>query len=277
MGVVAVCWKPVPLGWRVDPLSGEVEADMASIGVSAADEAALEWGLRSAELLADSVRLLSAGPAASSHAVLAAGAAAGAHHLVHIEADPTLSSDSIARLLTPHLGDVDLVWCGDVSPDRGSGSVPAFIADGLGLPQALGLVEVDLSGLAAGAGIAGLRRLDGGRLERLRASGRCVFSCEGGTARLRRAPLPAVLGAAEVPLDCSFPAATDSSLAVASVGPFRPRTRLVPPPSSENPRERIAALTGAADRPRARERLVADPPAAAAAIAAALREWGELP
>ena len=37
-----------------------------------------------------------------------------------------------------------LVLCGDLSADRGSGSVPAFLAAHLGAAQALGLVAVEL-------------------------------------------------------------------------------------------------------------------------------------
>ena len=91
-----------------------------------------------------------------------------------------------------------MVWCGDHSLDRGSGSVPAYLAAELGLAQALGLVEVEV---AAGAALTGLRRLDRGRRERLALDGDGVISVEGATAQLRRASLAAARSARTATID----------------------------------------------------------------------------
>lgn len=272
--LVAACWKAVPLRVELDPVSGELAEDPASVAVSSADEAALEWALRSAECLRGRVRLVALG-SATAHDLLRAGAAVGASELIHVLADPSLPSDSVAALLAPHLADADLVWCGDMSLDRGSGSVPAFLADELAAAQALGLVEVDLSRLGRDRLVSAMRRLDHGRLERLELAGKAVLSCEGGTAALRRASLPSLLASTEAPVECVSPVAPVPSYEAVSVAPFRPRARVVPPPLSPSSRERIAALLDSGGR-RSRELIVADPASAASRIAAALREWGEL-
>ena len=76
--------------------------------------------------------------------------------------------------------------------DRGTGSVPAFLAHELGNAQALGLVEVD-TGHAVDRAVdcACVRRLDGGRREVLDVAAPAVLSVEGSVRRLRRAPLAA--------------------------------------------------------------------------------------
>src|SRR5581483_670425 len=114
--------------------------------------------------------------------------------------------------------------------DRGSGSVPAFLAAELGAAQALGLVSLSADAASDGAASDGAasdgavlaeRRLDRGARERLRVPLPAVCSVEGASARLRRAALPV------------------------RTGPFRPRARALPAPASPSARERVLELTGA--------------------------------
>jgi electron transfer flavoprotein beta subunit len=279
---VAVCWKPVELRSEVDALSGAVSADPWSLGVSPADEAALEWALRWAEQSGTptSVRVVAAGDHRAA-TVLRHAIASGADEAVHVRCDPDWPSEWVAHSLAPQLAGALLVWCGDVSSDRGSGSVPAFLAGELGVPQALGAVAVDL-----GPPLEILRRLDGGRRQRLRAEAGAVVSCEGGTARLRRAPL----GRLAMARTASIDAVDGSASAVAPVsvvgsGPFRPRARIVPPPAGVRAADRIRALTGLASTrgsssvPHAGRNAPVrmEPGEAAATILRTLGEWGELP
>jgi hypothetical protein len=90
----------------------------------------------------------------------------------------------------------DLVVCGDHSADRGTGSTPAFLAGLLGAAQALGLVQLS----TVEGELRALRRLDGGRRERLVVPLPAVCSVEPTGVRLRRAALPAVLAAATAPI-----------------------------------------------------------------------------
>ena len=101
-----------------------------------------------------------------------------------------MDSASVAAALTPVVAHSTAVWCGDYSADRGSGSVPAFLAARLHRQQALGLVGVEFIDP-----LRVTRRLDGGRREILRITGPAVLSVEGSVARLRRASLRSALTA----------------------------------------------------------------------------------
>ena len=143
------------------------------------------------------------------------------------------------------------VWCGDMSSDRGSGSVPAFLAAALDARQALGCVGVTLGD---GTTVEVVRRLDGGRREVLRATAPCVVSVEGSVARLRRAGLAATLRAADAPVEVVAdgprrshePARRRPPVPAAGQGPGR-ATRghaRPPPPARPTPAARRPTASG---------------------------------
>ena len=271
---VAACWKMVDLRPEVDPLTGEVHEDVHTVGVSDADRAALEWALRLGEAWRASTVALAGGPP-GVEVMLREALAAGAGEARRVELDPTRTSAEVAVGLAAALGDVDVVVCGDWSIDRGTGSVPAYLADELGAAQALGLVGVDFDASDPG-GLRAERRLDGGRRERLALRAPAVVSVEGASARLRRAALPAVLRSARAPVSVVVaPPVAPLPSTLVDHGPFRPRPHVLPAPDrSLTPRERVLALTGALVPRTPPERLVLDPPAAADAILDRLRVWG---
>ena len=105
----------------------------------------------------------------------------------------------VAAVLAPAVSGARFVLCGDASLDRGSGSVPAFVAAALGCAQALGLTSLAVEDGEHGAVLVE-RRLDGGRRERLRVAAPAVLSVQSGL-RLRRAPLAGVLAAREARIE----------------------------------------------------------------------------
>ncbi len=181
------------------------------------------------------------------------------------------SATALAALLGESGVGAHTVVCGDMSRDRGSGSVPALIAHHLRAAQALGLLEVthlsdDLKRV--------VRRLDGARREVLEVTGRAVLSVEGSVAKLRRAPLTARLGAGR-PLVEFIPAtAHTASGAAPKVLPWRPPPRQLPPPESPEAFTRILELTGALTEHTPPRTIEATGPEAAALIVEQLRSWG---
>jgi electron transfer flavoprotein beta subunit len=242
MSFVAVALKCVDLRPEVDLLSGRVRHDSRSAGFSRADAAALEWALRLGEAWQLPVTAATAGPPATA-GVLRDAATFGAARLVRVPAEAGAPSEAVAEALAPLLGGAAVVCCGDYSADRGSGSVPSFLAHELDAAQALGLTGLTPEGAGV---LVGWRRLDSGRRERLRVSAPAVISVEPGAARLRRAPLAGLMAGSQATIET---AATDAvtdrrRVTVLRTAPYRPRPRTLPPPSGGSPRDRLLALTG---------------------------------
>lgn len=261
---LAVCWKWVSL-------DAEREADPRWSGVSAADEAALEVALRLAGP-DDTVRVVALGPKAADTALRDA-LAAGANEVLRIDAATTLDSEHVAVTLGQHLTGTDLVVCGDASPDRGTGSVPVYLAAELEAAQALGLIEVETTAPLGAAPLRVVRRLDGGRREVLDVTLPAVISVEGSIARLRRASLAASLGVRQTSIPVVL--GPHGAPPAAEVHPYRPRPRAVAAPTGDA-LTRVRALLDIGGSTVRAESVALDPPAAAARIVAQLREWGYL-
>lgn len=237
-------------------------------GISAADQSALEFALQSAQPGEDVV-VVCAGPVGAERALRDA-VACGVTRAVRIDLDPRASSSAVASAIASVVTGARLVWCGDYSLDRGTGSMPGFLAARLGIGQALGLIDVTIAHDA----MTVVRRLDGARREIVRVSGPAVLSVEGSTARLRRASLRGVLAADTATIDV----VTGPSSVVDTVDekPFRPRARALAAPAGASALDRVRSLTDAGSVTARSETVVLDPPAAAARIVSTLREWGYL-
>lgn len=271
MVAVVVCLKWVDRHPEIDPLTGAVSTDARSSGAGPADLSALEWGLRLAEATDGTVTVATVAPTAAE-TMLRDALAAGAGAAVHIRGSGDEPSRTVASLLATRCTDVDVVCCGAHSLDRGSGSVPAFLAHELGIPQALGLLS---AATAASGSLTVERRLDQGRRERLSVLGRCVLSFERGP-ELRRASLAATLAAttaAVETVEITAPA-TPPGPEVVGRGPYRPRSKVKPAPTGAT-RERVAALLGAGQA-TASERHELGPSEAARLVVERLIGWGYL-
>jgi electron transfer flavoprotein beta subunit len=276
--LIAACLKQVDRRPEVDALSGvpRGDADPRFSGVSDADRAALELALRLGETWGAEVLAVAAGPAATD-TVLRDALAAGATRAVRVDVPAGLPSDAVAAALAPVLTGAALVCCGDYSPDRGSGSVPGFLAARLGAAQALGCIAVEPDPAAAGS-LTLVRRLDGGRRERLAVTAPAVVSVEGSVARLRRAPLAAALRARTATVEVrSAPRGLPAAHGASTLRPYRPRARALPPPTGDDVRHRLLSLTAALSDREPPQVVHATPDEAAERILAALRQWGELP
>jgi electron transfer flavoprotein beta subunit len=266
---IAVCWKWVSL-------DREREADRRWSGVSAADEAALEVALTIADAVSaasSDVTVVCLGPAGADD-VLRGALAAGATSAIRVDASTELDSHVVAVALAEHLAEHDLVLCGDYSLDRGTGSVPAFLADELSTAQALGLLEVRTAGADGPPGsLRVVRRLDGGRREILEVTPPAVLSVEGSAANLRRASLAASLAARTAAIRTVR--GPHGRLPEAEIHPYRPRARVVPAPAGGS-LDRVRQILDIGGGDVHAELVTLDPPAAASKILDQLRDWGYL-
>ena len=274
--LVAACVKYVDLRPQVDRLTGHV-TDGGADGWSLADLAAVETALRLGATWSAPVAVVSAAPESADEA-MRAFSAVGVDRIVRVdlglEAGVELDSSVVAGALTDTLRSLDasVVCCGDYSADRGSGSVPAFVAHGLDAAQALGTVEVHTEGPGS---LRLVRRLDGGRREQLVVDAPCVISVEGSVAELRRASLGATLAAREVAVEV-VPVPGLHGHPSPVTRPWSPPARVQPAPAGDVALQRVVELTGAlVERtpPRTVE-LSADD--AADLILDQLRTWGYL-
>jgi len=268
---VAVCWK-----WL--SLDGEVDTDSRWAGVSPADEAALEVALTVAD--GGEVAVVCLGPAEAEPTIRTAFAV-GVQRVIRVDASPELDSLVVATALAEQVHDAELVVCGDYSLDRGTGSVPVFLAAELGAAQALGLVDVGLSGSdVSGKGTSGkagtlrvIRRLDGGRREILDVPTPAVISVEGSVARLRRAPLSAALASRSA--EITVVRGPFGRLPESEIHPYRPRSRMLPAPEGDA-LARLRELIDVGGSEGNTETLMMEPSDAATKIVEQLREWGYL-
>jgi len=270
--LVAACVKWVDLRPEVDPLTGAVRTDERSSGWSAADLAAVETALRLASAWDGTVTVVCAGPPEAERGLrdlLAAGATAA----IRVDLTPDADSSAVALALSGVLRDAAVVLCGEHSVDRGSGSVPAFLAHHLSAAQALGLVAVDP---AERGRVLATRRLGGGMAARIEATAPMVLSVEGSVADLRRAPLGAVVSALDAEITVVPANAGGATVTHLGAGPMRPRARSLPPPTGDSARDRIVALTGALVERTPPRTVEADPEEAADVILEQLRSWGYL-
>lgn len=279
---VAVCMKWVALRPDIDPISGAVSSDERWSGPSLADQAALELALQLGAARNAPVIVLTVGDTTAG-AMLIDALACGATSAIRItegHGDAAPTSASVAAALAEVMRPLapQLVFCGDWSLDRGSGSVPPFLAAELDYGQACGIVHVHEFASNASPEVAPAlqvdRRLDGGRRESLTISGPTVISVEGAAAHLRRATLAGLLAAQKTPIEIRTTTKLVTSIPPVRTGPFRPRARILDAPSSTEPRQRLEVLTGAFTNRTPPVRATLDPEAAADLILTKLAEWG---
>jgi electron transfer flavoprotein beta subunit len=266
--------KWVPQFVDVDPLTGAAQQKDQQLIASTADLAALDCGLRIAEAWSGEVVVASVGPA-QVEPMLRSTIAAGASRAVRCDAPLEISSEHVAAALVEAFAGCVVIICGDKSIDRGSGSVPAFLAAKINAAQALGVVDLKIERTGS---VQVERRLGAGMRECLRVRTPAVISVEAVTAQQRRSSLAAVLRALDEPIErITLPLALNRAAHAVRVKPGRPRSRVttVPDPTVST-RERMLAITGMLTE-RARPQLLKLTPSEAAdRILAQLRAWGYL-
>lgn len=283
---IAVCLKYVsdPATVEVDPITGTIAPERLLYIADPASEVALEYALQLSSN-AGTVQVLTVG-AANTEPVLRKALAAGATHALRLWDDglPDLTPVVIARLLAAALhvdGAPDMVLCGTRSAERGSGQVPALLAEYLGWPVATDVTSLEIAGSEARVQC---RLARGAREEReLRLP--AVIALEPGLMRLRHASLTGMLQAARdtIPIsrladlgvsrdDIDLPAPL-----VYAVGPPRPRPRTTFIPDSSLPaHERIAQILSSGVTREAGKTIAGPPEEMAEAIVTFLREQGFL-
>jgi electron transfer flavoprotein beta subunit len=267
----------VPLKWsalrtEVEPLTGVAHVLPGRFGPDPASAAALEWALRLVGAADGVVTVVTIGPEAAE-AGLREAVALGAAEAVRVEGPADPDPLEVAAVLASLASSADVVVLGSRSIDRGSAAVAPALATLLERPAACGLLGLKW----ADDHILAERRLPAGQRERVRVAIPAVVSVEWASVELRRASLPATLAASQLPIERVTPERPPAAGAASTVLPYRPRPRKAPPPpAGEQPRERIAALSGALEAGSHAQQLELPPEEAAVEIIGTLRRWGYL-
>lgn len=254
---------------EINALSGEVRVPNARFGgVSAADQAALEVALQLGTQRSMLVTVITVGDKQCEPSLYDA-LAAGAQQAIRIDSGQALSSAETARVLALALGDASYILCGDYSFDRGSGSVPAYLAAELGIKQSLGVVSLtpQLHEILL------TRRLDGGRREHVRVTDRAVISVEGSVAQLRRASLANTLATRDVRIQV-IPSAISTQRMISTTKPFRPRPRTIAQPDGDTSLQRLHSITNVASASTRGEQIELTSAKSARYILQTLARWG---
>lgn len=252
---IAVCLKhvPDPSTVEVDPLTGLIDEGRVLYMLNPADESALELALR-LRPANGKVSALSVGPV-EADALLREALAAGVDHAARVwDAEigpikPAITSILLAAALRV-IGLPDLVLCGGHSADRGSGTVPALLAERLDWPAVTDVTQFEIVENRALA----LRRLARGARAESEVRLPAVLGLDTERIRLRQASLPKLMRAKHAPIplyglealdlspqDLHFPAMT-----LHEVMPPRPRARIMFAPDAAAPaQERVAQILSA--------------------------------
>lgn len=292
---IAVCLKyvPDPSTIEVDPLTGMIDADRLLYMLNPADESALELALR-LRPPNGRVTAFNVGPVEADR-LLQEALAAGADAAVRVW-DASLGSIKpmvTAILLAAALRAAelpDLVLCGGHSVDRGSGTVPALLAEHLDWPVVTDVTQFELRSDGSKGAPAGRmrvqRRLARGARAESEVTLPAILGLETGLVHLRQASLPSLMRVKHTPIplygleelglspqDLHFPAMT-----LHEIMPPRPRARtMFTPDSSGSVQERIAQIMSAGVAGKAGQILEGGTPEQQAdTIIAFLREHGFL-
>ena len=282
----AVCLSlvPDPNTIEVDPLSGEIDAERTLHILDPADAAALEMALRLSSP-GDSVMALTVGPVEAEF-VLREALAAGADTVLRLwdetrtTTKPAVTSVMLAAALRTE-GLPDLVLCGWRSLARGSGKLPALLAEYLNWPVVTDITHLEIQA----AWVSFQRRLARGARSEGEVTMPAVLAIAAENLRLRYASLPGLMQSRRAPipvrnlpdlglspLDLRFPAST-----VHAATPPRPRPRTIFIPDGDlPPHERIGQIMSAGVTRSASQLVEGSPEELADAIIAFLDDRGFL-
>lgn len=252
---IAVCLKyvPDPGTIEVDPLTGMIDADRVLYMMNPADESALELALR-LRPPDGTVTVLSVGPVEADR-LLQDALAAGADAALRVWDDslgslkPIVTTTLLAAALRIKALP-DLVLCGGHSVDRGSGTVPALLAEHLDWPVVTDVTQFEIQS----GRLRAQRRLARGARAESEVTLPAILGLETDLMHLRQASLPNLMRVKHTPIplygleelglspqDLHFPAMT-----LHEVMPPRPRARVMfTPDSNGSATERVAQILSA--------------------------------
>lgn len=238
--LVGYQWAPSAQGTVITPL-GEVDASRATVGLSEADQVAIEFARNLADQAGARLVAIGVGPDAVSSGLAVKAVASRGPDEVVVVADATPTTTSVAAALAAQADAADglvAVVLGDASNDHGTRMVPALVAGRLGRP-----LLADVRSISLGEPATAVTRFAGGA-QTVQASGPLVVQVSPDAVKPRVPGMRDILAAAKKPVQVvSAPArCATSAVTSVSVAPIRPPARGAHVIVADKPAEAVAQL-----------------------------------
>lgn len=220
MTKIVVLVKQVPDTNAKIVVSGD-RVDLSAVKkvMSPYDEFAVETALRHRDAVGGEVTALTLGGAGADK-VLKDAKAIGVDHIVRIDCDAEIDSNSLQSALCSTLQELgaEIVYCGKSAADTGAGSTGPGVAERLGWASASNVISVDFDG-----GLTVVAPSDGGNA-RMSVNTPAVISCDKGDIKVRKPNVKGIMQAKKANVDVKAAAIQPSSVTIVahSMPPAKP-------------------------------------------------------
>jgi electron transfer flavoprotein beta subunit len=182
MANIAVLVKQVPdTNARIVISDDRVDLSAVKMVMSPYDEFAVETALQHREASGGEVTAITVG-GASADKVLKDAKAIGVDHIVRIDCDSYLDSNSLQSMISSVISEIgaEVVYCGKAAADTGAGSTGPGIAERLGWASVSNIISATFSDI-----ISVVAPVQGGNA-RISVSLPAVISCDKGNVKVRK-------------------------------------------------------------------------------------------
>ena len=220
MANIAVLVKQVPdTNARIVISDGRVDLSAVKMVMSPYDEFAVEMALKHREASGGEVTAITVG-GASADKVLKDAKAIGVDHIVRIDCDSYLDSNSLQSMISSVINEVgaDVVYCGKAAADTGAGSTGPGIAERLGWASVSSIISATFSDI-----ISVVAPVQGGNA-RISVALPAVISCDKGNVKVRKPNVKGIMQAkrAQVDVKSANPSSSSISIISHSLPPSKP-------------------------------------------------------
>ena len=217
---IVVLVKQVPdTNARIVISDDRVDLSAVKMVMSPYDEFAVETALQHREASGGEVTAITVG-GASADKVLKDAKAIGVDHIVRIDCDSYLDSNSLQSMISSVISEIgaEVVYCGKAAADTGAGSTGPGIAERLGWASVSNIISATFSDI-----ISVVAPVQGGNA-RISVSLPAVISCDKGNVKVRKPNVKGIMQAkkAQVDVKSTNPSSSSISIISHSLPPSKP-------------------------------------------------------
>jgi electron transfer flavoprotein beta subunit len=217
---IVVLVKQVPdTNARIVISDNRVDLSAVKMVMSPYDEFAVETALQHRTASGGEVTAITVG-GPSADKVLKDAKAIGVDHIVRIDCDSYLDSNSLQSMISNVIREIgaDVVYCGKAAADTGAGSTGPGIAERLGWASVSNIISATFSDI-----ISVVAPVQGGNA-RISVALPAVISCDKGNVKVRKPNVKGIMQAkkAQVDVKSANPSSSSISIISHSLPPSKP-------------------------------------------------------